>query len=188
MIYTRDYFQPSYKHNVNRNVSFYNFDDLLKGVYNFKIDFDVFLPSYGMNLQRGLVWTQNQKEQLILSMLRGIALSKFVIVQHRSKAGSEDYLLKVIDGKQRITTIFSFINNEFPIVVQGADVFYRDLHPYCQGDIINPNECKCDIHYSYGDAPIKDDTLVQLFEQINFLATPQDVDHLTKIKKAKKIT
>lgn len=186
MIYTRDFFQPKYKHSINQGMSFYPFDDLLKGSYNITIDFDVFLPKYGMNLQRGLVWTQTQKEQLILSMLRGMTLSSFVIVQHRSGAGDKNATIKVVDGKQRITTIFSFIKNEFSVLINGNEVFFRDLHPYCQRDITNPSYCRWDIHYSYEDTPITDDTLIQLFEQVNFLGTPQDVDHLEKIKAAKK--
>lgn len=184
--YTRDFFQPKYKHTINQGLSFYPFDELLKGTYDVTIDLDVFLPIYGVNLQRGLVWTQVQKEQLILSMLRGVTLSKFVIVQHRSGAGDEHTIVKVIDGKQRISTIFSFIQNEFPVFIEGNEVYFKDLHKYCQKDITDPAQCRWDVHYSYDGNPITDDTLIQLFEQVNFLGTPQDVDHLEKIKAAKK--
>jgi hypothetical protein len=186
MKYTREFFQPKYKHHINQDISFYPFDDLIDGKYNLTVDLNVFLPTYGTDLQRGLVWTQTQKEQLILSLLRGATISKFVIVQHKTGTSDKFSKIKVIDGKQRITTIFSFIKNEFPIVIDGTKVYYKDLHPYCQSDINKPNGCRWDIHYSYEDSPIADDVLVQIFEQVNFLGTPQDVDHLENIKKLKK--
>jgi len=181
-----EFFQPKYKHHINKGLSLEPFTDLLSGKYGTIIDFDVYLPTYGVNLQRGLVWTQIQKEQFILSLLRGVSPSKFVAIQHDDRTGNERIKhLKIIDGKQRITTIFSYLKGEFGVKVDDLEIFYDDLHSYLQSDIKDPRDCRWDIHYSYGDQPISDDTMIQLFEQVNFLGTPQDVDHLTKIKNAR---
>jgi len=38
----------------------------------YTLDFDVYLPSIGKNLQRPFVWTLEQKQALILSVLKGM--------------------------------------------------------------------------------------------------------------------
>ena len=35
--------------------------------------------------------------------------------------------MEVIDGKQRLTTVFDFINNKFSIIVDGNEVYFKDL-------------------------------------------------------------
>jgi uncharacterized protein with ParB-like and HNH nuclease domain len=73
------------------------------------MDYDVYLPSIDMNLQRGYVWTLLQKQALIISMLKGIKMPHMVFVQ------KENYILEVIDGKQRLSTMVDFCKNEFQI-------------------------------------------------------------------------
>jgi len=181
-MFTRDFFQPKYKHSINQGLYIDSFTRLKANKLYNSIDFDVYLPTYDCNLQRGLVWTDLQKEQFILSLLRGASTLKFVVVEQVYKTHRT---LKVIDGKQRITTIFSYMNNEFPVNYNGTLIYFKDLDRYAQKDITDPNGTRWDVHYSYYDDPISDDVLIQLFEQVNFLGTPQDVDHLENIKKNK---
>ena len=47
---------------------------------NIKIDFDVFLPSKGINLQRELVWNINQKREIIWSMLMGRNIPRMAMI------------------------------------------------------------------------------------------------------------
>ena len=44
------------------------------------IDFDVFLPSRGMNLQRGYVWSIEQKRELIWSILLNRHIPRMALV------------------------------------------------------------------------------------------------------------
>ena len=44
-----------------------------------KIDFDVFLPTKGINLQRGFVWILQQKQDLIQSILIGRKIPEIAI-------------------------------------------------------------------------------------------------------------
>ncbi|WP_135449525.1 GmrSD restriction endonuclease domain-containing protein [Planococcus citreus] len=55
----------------------------------------------------GDVWNPRQKSELIESVLMGIPLPIFYL--NESKEGK----LIVVDGRQRLTTFFSFLNNEF---------------------------------------------------------------------------
>lgn len=59
------------------------------------------------DFQREAVWKKEQKSELIETVLMGIPLPIFYL--NETKEGK----LVVVDGKQRLTTFFSFINNEF---------------------------------------------------------------------------
>lgn len=169
--------RPKYRHHINEGVCIDRFIRFFEGRY--QLDFDVYLESKGMNLQRELCWTLLQKQQLILSMLRGIQIPKFVFVEEN--ISEKERIFKVIDGKQRFHAIFEFMRNEFSIEVNGQEYFYADLDKSAQQEIAWTNP-KIDVHYSYWNDKISDDTLIDLFEQINFLGTPQDVEHLNKLK------
>jgi len=173
-------FQKKYKHHVNKGLVYVSLNKLKEWI---DFDFDVYLESKGKNLQRDLCWTQLQKEALIISLLRDQKINPIVVIQvdDSKKNRDSNYSFKVIDGKQRLTTIFSYLNNEFPIHVEGESYFYKALPKDCQKQI-DFYYLTWDVHYSYPDEPITDDTLISLFEDCNFLGTPQDIEHLNFLK------
>ena len=61
--------------------------------------------------QRPLAWSQSQKQLLIDSILRGYDVPKM----YWEHLKDQDFKYAVIDGQQRITTIWSFFNDEFSI-------------------------------------------------------------------------
>lgn len=62
--------------------------------------------------QRKLVWTVEEKQKLIDSILRDLPLP-LVLVAEVARSG--DATLELIDGLQRMNAIFAFIENEYPI-------------------------------------------------------------------------
>jgi hypothetical protein len=62
--------------------------------------------------QRKLVWTVEEKQKLVDSILRDLPLP-LVLVAEVAKSG--DATLELIDGLQRMNAIFAFIENEYPI-------------------------------------------------------------------------
>src|SRR6185369_12339381 len=59
--------------------------------------------------QRGKVWNDDKKRELIDSILRGWRLPKFYFVKV-----SEDQF-EVVDGQQRLAAIFDFFSNELSL-------------------------------------------------------------------------
>ena len=60
---------------INYGLSAFTMRDLLdRGHYD--LDFDVYLPSKKMNLQRPFCWTLGQKQELIMSLLKGLNISQ----------------------------------------------------------------------------------------------------------------
>ncbi len=139
-----------------------------------EIDFDVFLPSKGKNLQRGFVWTKDQKHELILSILKGIKLPAITVLYLDHK------VYKVIDGKQRLCTLIQFMKNEFSINVNNKEYFCSDLTLEAQSEL--NGSIKSNIGYEYSDKLISDDILIEWFEMINYSGTPQEKDHINNLK------
>lgn len=178
-------FQKKYTHHINKGLSFYKISNWPE-YYN--IDFDVFLPSKGLNLQRGYVWTIEQKTAFILSVLKDQNVNSIVVIQQdltprAEKRGEQQW--QIIDGKQRLSTILDYINNKFPITIKEGIFFFKDLPSDCQIQIEFFN-LTVDVHYSYFEKPISDDVKIDLFEDCNWLGTSQDIEHFNKIKNGHK--
>lgn len=75
--------------------------------------------------QRGEVWDKAKKQELIDFILRGWKLPKFYFV----KNAEDEY--EVLDGQQRLRTIYEFFSNELSLASSAAEEFggrsYKDL-------------------------------------------------------------
>ena len=70
--------------------------------------------------QRADVWSRPQQALLIDSILRGFDIPKIYV--HKLPPG-RDILFEVIDGKQRLTAIWSFLSDGFSLPKEHAVVF-----------------------------------------------------------------
>lgn len=77
-------------------------DDLARSLHNGDIDLN---PPY----QRGAVWTEDQKQALIFSLLSGLPIPT-IIVNDRG-----DGPLIMIDGKQRLTAVAAWFDGELAV-------------------------------------------------------------------------
>jgi hypothetical protein len=126
-----------------------------------KLDFDVYLPTKQCNLQRTFVWTLEQQQELIRSVLFGRAIPDVCIVAHEINAQKDVY--QVIDGKQRLTTLINFIQGKFDVDGYTFKDFGRDF--------LTLVKIKCVMYYSDQDRPITDEQKIGLFKLINFSGT-----------------
>jgi len=175
-------FRPKLNFNINFGLSGFNIKYLIDKEW-YSIDFDVFLPSKNMNLQRGFVWTLLQKQELIISILKGVKIPPLSVIQYKENGSitKESVILKIIDGKQRLSTLISYYKNEFSIEFEGKEYYFNDLTKQCQREI---DDClTVNVGYEYKDTPIPDEQKILWFEMINFAGTPQDKEHLENLKK-----
>ena len=67
--------------------------------------------------QRAKVWSQAQQALLIDSIMRGFDIPKIFL---RKLPDGSPHLFDVIDGKQRLTAIWGFVTNKFPLLTKCA--------------------------------------------------------------------
>jgi len=74
--------------------------------------------------QRGPVWNKKQEQLLIDTILKELDIPKFYlwVLKDDSK-----YKWAVVDGQQRLTTIWRFLNNEFTLNEEFANKTFDDL-------------------------------------------------------------
>lgn len=121
------------------------------------------------------------KRELIYSVFKGLQLPPICVIQLRTKEDKTIY--KIIDGKQRLSTVLSFVKNEFSIIWNNKEYFYKDLDWSIQGELLGHGLFRTNIGYEYADKFISDDDKIKWFEMINFAGTPQDKEHMEKLKK-----
>lgn len=167
-----------------RNTLDFHPKELASSIYYFarqKIDWDVFLPSIGKNLQRGFIWTIEQKRELINSILIGRHIPHCAIINTIDPADERSEILQIIDGKQRLSTMIDFYENKFSIEIDEIEYFINDLpedyqiairHYYFRYYVVNEEDIK---------NPIADAQKINWFKFINFVGTPQDMEHLKNL-------
>ena len=171
---------------MNKGVMFfYRLFDLLKSdtlsYENTTFDFDVFLPDYGINLQRPYVWEECQQVSFIENIILEKPIDEFIAVIEEDDftVNNSKKVYKIIDGKQRLLTIHKFLHNEFPIVVGGKKVYYDDFSDELKRFFIGRVSFLTGSIY-YSDKKfnqLSDKTLILIFNYYNFSGTPQTKEH-----------
>lgn len=151
---------------------------------DYKYDFDVYLPTYEINLQRPYVWEHCQQNEFILSILLEKPIDPVIIVQHINDVNRRDVTTVnyVIDGKQRLMTIQKFVHNEFPIIVRHKEYYWRDFDEEARMFFKSRvNYITGTVYYSYEDNLVTDDMKIILFNFYNFAGTPQTEEHKNRL-------
>lgn len=125
--------------------------------------------------QRKLVWTLEEKQDFIDTILRKYPVPLFLLVSYKDK--NNEYHEDVIDGLQRLNAIFSFINGEFAVKYKGKysyfnpDAMYAESHNITQKEkaVIDYRTCRDFLLYqlSVTITEADDTTVEEIFKRIN---------------------
>ena len=140
-------------------------NSLLTNIYAFGVDYN---PTY----QRGLVWTQEDKELLIDSIFHGVDIGKFVFVK-KPFGGYGSFGYEILDGKQRLHTIQEFYENRF--AYKGK--YFNDLSRSDQDYFTYYNVSYADI-----EETITDKQKYLLFVRLNTCGKSVDTKQIEKVK------
>lgn len=86
--------------------------------------------------QRKLVWQMNEKEAFIDSIANKYSVPLILLAKNSNIDGAEQF--EIIDGMQRLNSIFSFIENEFGLHYNGK-LMYFDLNTLAETKILSDN-------------------------------------------------
>lgn len=135
--------------------------------YHFGVDMN---PVY----QRDLVWTLEQKRDLIGSIECGIDIGRFVFVHKNYKYGESDY--EILDGKQRLSALIDFYEDRFSYKgryfselskqdrrrITDSGVLVAELKNGNEQEIVN-----CFVKLNSTGKPVEESFLNQLKEKYN---------------------
>lgn len=148
--------------------------DLLPGAkWLSRLDMEVFLPSYGINLQREEVWSPEQKGALIESILMNRSIPPLVLNIHIKRDDGID----VLDGKQRLTSLIQFLKGDVRFPMFGDEWSFNELPEEYQKAILRWEVC------ARRGEDLTEEQMIQVFTSINFLGTPQDEEHKNHLLK-----
>lgn len=144
---------------------------------NCNIDFDVYLPTKGRNLQRDYVWIIEQKRELIWSVLMNRHIPRMAILN--VVAGKEDLkgTYQIIDGKQRLSAMIDFYMGKFDLVIDDKNYYFKELPEDYQRVISGYMFPYYIVNEDFGNT-FTDEDKINWFRYINFAGTPQDAEHL----------
>ena len=145
-----------------------------------ELDFDIYLEKYGCNLQRPFVWTIEQSEAYIQSLVLERYIPPFLASYGSLSEGKKLY---IIDGKQRLMSLKKYLDNEYPVRFGRQGSFYFDeLNKDEQSRIIHKNPVfKLAYDMKNDRWKLTDDEFIEVFNFFNFGGTPQDVEHMNKL-------
>ena len=130
-------------------------------LYHFKDD-RIFIPEY----QRGLVWEQEQKELLIESIMIDMPIGN-VFLNDRG-----NFIYEVVDGQQRLTTIWDFYNNKF----EWNGLLFKDLPKEFQAKFEMSSTIATYITY-YKDRR----KIIELYYRINWAGVEHSIEEMLEI-------
>lgn len=110
--------------------------------------------------QRGYIWKLKDEQLLIDSILRDMPIPKVYLAQDWDPHKQAN-IHSVVDGQQRLTAIYRFLTNKFPIEIDAKEYYFKDLGREKQEKITS--------YELYGHA-LTDYTLLDvtfLFERLN---------------------
>lgn len=110
------------------------------------------------SFQRNLVWNNSHKENFIDTILRGLPFPEIYLSDGEIDLDNQTSIRLVVDGQQRLDTIFSYINNNFKV---------RNITPF--------NELSAAEKTNFFDYKIvvrdlgrlDDDQIIDIFKRIN---------------------
>lgn len=110
--------------------------------------------------QRKSVWKEKDRKKLIDSIIRGFPLPAIFLYKREDEKTGEN-VFDVIDGKQRLESIFLFLKNKYSVQIEGETIFYRNLLSQRKQNIIK--DYNLNIVSVEGDF----DAIIDLFVRIN---------------------
>ncbi len=127
--------------------------------------------------QRRSVWNQDYKDYFIDTVLNGYPAPAIFIYQEITPEGVSK--VSIVDGKQRLSTLFQFANNEFPVYEEATIQRFRSKYFKDLDTTDKQNFWKYQFAIEY--LPSSDEQVIgNIFDRINrnvSKLTPQELRH-----------
>lgn len=105
------------KKQIKLNTFNFTLQSLIGLLKNFKIG----------KYQRQVVWTLDQQKSFILFLTKYQNFGEILIENSTPSKQGIPIPKKIVDGQQRVTSLFKFFNNKLSIEIDSKEIFWKDL-------------------------------------------------------------
>lgn len=142
----------------------------------------VFIDGKKKYYQRPLCWSLKDKQLLLESLYNGVDCGKILVrnrgwkeLEKLQKEGHELAWKDIVDGKQKLNAVKTFIDGEYCDL---SGNYYEDLSDQAQRKLTN-NQL---ISYSELPEDTEDEVVLRQFLRLNFTGVAQSQEHLDFVK------
>lgn len=130
--------------------------------------------------QRNYCWTTSDKQKLMHSVFNDLPLDSISVAINPE---SHKKYFEIIDGRQRVTTIIKYTENEFPYIDEdGNEIYFRDLSIEDRAAFRQVKLPVIQLSTKNGEK-LKYEQKVAYFYRKNFSGQPQSEEHKAHIEK-----
>lgn len=133
--------------------------------------------NFGAEYQRDYVWGHQEQQTFLRVLISGFPIGSVALAKAPDWDICGGPYIEVVDGKQRLTTLKLFINNEIPIVIGGEEIYWSEFTRGEQLAFGRPTLSAVILD----DATEKD--RIAYFVAVNFTGVPQSEEHRQKVLK-----
>lgn len=124
--------------------------------------------------QRDYVWGEKEQQDFLFSLFNNLPLGIICLVTDLDKDAG---CYEVVDGKQRITTLIKFLNNEIPYKYKGVDHYHKDMTALDKRVMKNRQLPYEELYHE-----VSESDKLEYFYRINFTGVPQSDEHRKRIE------
>lgn len=133
--------------------------------------------NFGAEYQRDYAWGHQEQQTFLRVLISGFPIGSVALAKAPDWDICDGPYIEVVDGKQRLTTLKLFINNEIPIVIGGEEIYWSEFTRSEQLAFGRPTLSAVILD----DATEKD--RIAYFVAVNFTGVPQSEEHRQKVLK-----
>lgn len=133
--------------------------------------------NFGAEYQRDYAWGHQEQQTFLRVLISGFPIGSVALAKAPDWDICDGPYIEVVDGKQRLTTLKLFINNEIPIVIGGEEIYWSEFSRSEQLAFGRPTLSAVILD----DATEKD--RIAYFVAVNFTGVPQSEEHRQKVLK-----
>lgn len=133
--------------------------------------------NFGAEYQRDYVWGHEEQQTFLRVLVSGFPVGSVALAKAPDWAEAEGSYIEVVDGKQRLTTLSLFINDEIPIVLNGEGIYWSEFTRAEQLAFGRPTLSAVILD----DANERD--RIAYFVAVNFTGVPQSEEHRQQVLK-----
>ena len=130
--------------------------------------------------QRDYVWSTIEQQQLLQAIFTQSPIDSIAVVINERE--STKYF-EIVDGRQRITTILKFVDNEIPFIVNDKEIFFKDLSAIDKKMFGSTRLPSVNLVSFEKNGVVSYKDKINYFYKKNFSGVPQSTDHKNKIEK-----